>query len=168
MGMATICWITSAIVSTRFPCSPQLASARKRFGRWPLKTVVEVLRGALVNSRLQRQTVSLTGPEELCLSDAVRRVARVVDRQVFTFPAPVALHYVLAQVLEWTMKVPLVAKAQVRILSEDGVEPATPCDPLPDDLRPSQRFTEEQIRRGLPSAGAFGLRDLRGCASDDH
>ena len=133
-----------------------------------IEDLVEVLRAALVNSRLQRQTVSLTGPEELCLSDAVRRVARVVDRQVLTFPAPVALHYVLAQVLEWTMKVPLVAKAQVRILSEDGVEPATPCDPLPDDLRPSRRFTEDQIRRGLPSAGAFGLRDLRGCASDDH
>jgi NADH dehydrogenase len=66
-------------------------------------------------------------------------------------------------VCEWTMKVPLVAKAQVQILIEGVVEPATPCDPLPDDLVPVRRFTPDQIRSGLPEPGAFGLRDLRCC-----
>jgi len=60
-----------------------------------------------------------------------------------------------------TMKVPLVARAQVRILSEGVVEPAVPCDSLPTDLMPTRRFAEDQIRRGLPEPGAFGLHDLQ-------
>jgi uncharacterized protein YbjT (DUF2867 family) len=158
-------------LSHSFYTLPLLATVgfRKKAVR-PLavEDLVTVLRAALVEHRLQNQTVALTGPEELSLGEAVVRVARVVGRRVLTFPAPVALHYVLAQVLEWTMKVPLVAKAQVRILSEDGVEPATPCHPIPDDLRPSRRFTAEQIRNGLPLPGAFGLPDLRCCASHVH
>jgi hypothetical protein len=67
-------------------------------------------------------------------------------------------------VCERTMKIPLVARAQVRILSEGVVEPATKCDPLPADLMPVRRFTPEQIRGGLPEAGPFGLHDLRCCA----
>jgi hypothetical protein len=70
---------------------------------------------------------------------------------------------VLAQLFEWTMTVPLVAKAQVRILSE-GVEPGTHCDPLPVDLRPQREFVEPNIRGGLPLPGRFGLRDLRLCS----
>jgi len=63
------------------------------------------------------------------------------------------------------MKVPLVAKAQVRILSEGVTEAVQPVDLLPDDLKPSCKFTEEQIREGLPKPGAFGLSDLRCCLS---
>jgi NADH dehydrogenase len=63
------------------------------------------------------------------------------------------------------MKIPLVAKAQVRILSEGVTEPAQACDPLPIDLMPSRKFTEEQIRKGLPTPGPFGLADLRCCFS---
>jgi uncharacterized protein YbjT (DUF2867 family) len=155
-------------LSHSFYTFPVLATVgfRKRAVR-PLavEDLVSVLRAALVEHRLQNQTVALTGPEELSLGEAVLRVARVVDRRILTFPAPVALHYVLAQILEWTMKVPLVAKAQIRILSEDGVEPATPCDPVPNDLRPLRRFNPDQIRKGLPLPGAFGLRDLRCCGS---
>ena len=62
------------------------------------------------------------------------------------------------------MKVPLVARAQVRILSEGIVEPALSCDQLPYDLKPTRRFTEEQIRRGLPAPECFGVSDLRHCA----
>jgi hypothetical protein len=32
---------------------------------------------------------------------------------------------------------------------------------LPNDLMPRRRFTDEQIRAGLPEAGRFTLRDLR-------
>jgi hypothetical protein len=61
------------------------------------------------------------------------------------------------------MKIPLVARAQVRILSE-GVTDAVPLfDPLPPDLAPRLRFTDDQIRRGLPEPGRFGVRDLRRC-----
>jgi uncharacterized protein YbjT (DUF2867 family) len=127
--------------------------------------LVDVMRAALSHGRLAKQTIALTGPEQLYLSEAARRVAQVVHRRILIFPAPIWFHYCLAQLFEWTMKVPLVAKAQVRILSEGVVEPAIPCDPLPADLKPTRRFTEDQIRKGLPEPGAFGLADLRCCTS---
>jgi len=51
--------------------------------------------------------------------------------------------------------------AQLRILSEGVVEPLPACESLPDDLQPQRFFTDEQIRKGLPAAEAFGLKDLR-------
>jgi NADH dehydrogenase len=59
------------------------------------------------------------------------------------------------------MKVPMVSSAQVRILSEGVIEPAPFADELPEDLRPQTRFTDDEIRRGLPSPGPFGINDCR-------
>ena len=126
--------------------------------------LVNVLHAAVVNGRLTRRTIAITGAEELYLSDAARRVAAVLGRRIWIFRAPLWFHYALAKVCELTMKVPLVARAQVRILSEGVVEPAVECDPLPSDLMPVRRFTPEQIRGGLPEAGPFGVHDLRCCA----
>ena len=116
---------------------------------------------ATVSGRLSRETVAVTGAEELMLSEAVRRVARVVGRRVAVVAAPVWFHYALAQVTEWTMTVPLVAKAQVRMLSEGVVDVAPPANAVPADLAPKLRFTDEQIRKSLPEPGGFGLADLR-------
>jgi NADH dehydrogenase len=139
---------------------------RERFTRpLAIQDLVKVLRAAAVDGRLSRQTVAVVGAEELYLSEAVRRVAGVLGKPVLAFPAPIAMHYVLAQLFEWTMIVPLVTKAQVRILSEGVVEPAMHCDPLPADLMPQQKFTEANIRAGLPPPGRFGLKDLRVCSS---
>ena len=129
-----------------------------------VEDLVQILRSAMVEDHLARKTIAITGAEPLLLSDAARRVAAVLGRRIYIVPAPVWFQYILAQLFEWTMKVPLVAKAQVRILSEGVVEPATSCDPLPPDLIPKRRFTPEQIRSGLPEPGPFGLRDLRCCA----
>jgi NADH dehydrogenase len=148
-----------------FPLLAAVGLREKPIRPLAIDDLVQVLRAALVDGRLPRQTVAVAGTEELYLSDAARRVATVIHRKLFVLPAPVWFHYVLAQLFEWTMKVPLVARAQVRILSEGVVEPATPCDPLPPDLMPTRRFSEEQIRKGLPEPGAFGLSDLRCCAS---
>ena len=126
--------------------------------------LVRLLRAALVDARLTRQTIAITGAEELLLSEAARRMAYVLGRKIWILPAPLWFHYVLAQLCEWTMRVPLVAKAQVRILSEGVLEPATSCDPVPQDLLPVRYFTPDQIRNGLPARGAFGLHDLRCCA----
>jgi len=126
--------------------------------------LIHVLHAALVGGRLARQTIAITGAEELYLSDAARRVAEVLGRRIWIFPAPLWFHHALAMVCEATMKVPLVATAQVRILSEGVIEPATACDPMPADLLPVRRFTAEQIRGGLPEPGPFGVRDLRCCA----
>jgi nucleoside-diphosphate-sugar epimerase len=127
----------------------------------PIDDLISILRAALVDGRLSRETVAVLGAEELMLSEAVRRVARLIGRRVLVLPAPLFLHHLLARVFERTMKIPLVAIAQVRILSEGVVEALPAANTLPADLAPLLRFTEEQIRAGLPQPGAFGLRDLR-------
>jgi uncharacterized protein YbjT (DUF2867 family) len=129
-----------------------------------VEDLLTVLGAALVEGRLSRQTVPLTGAEELLLSEAARRVACVLGRRILIFPLPVWMHQLAARFFELTMKIPLVARAQVRILSEGVTEAAPPYDELPPDLAPRLRFTEEQIRRGLPEPGRFRLRDLRCCA----
>jgi uncharacterized protein YbjT (DUF2867 family) len=128
-----------------------------------VEDVVRVLRAALIESRLPRSTVRVLGPEQLDLSDAVRRVAGAVGQTPIFFPAPVTLHYALAVLCEAVMKIPLVSLAQVRILSEGIVEPAGPCEDLPSDLALATPFGSEEIRRRLPAPGPFGLADLRCC-----
>lgn len=147
-----------------FPVFAMVGFTEKKIRPLPVEDLVEILQAALIEGRLPRKTIAVTGAEELYLSDAVRRVAEVTGNHVSLVKAPIWFHYLLARVWELTMKVPLVAWAQVRILSEGVVEPAHPCDPLPDDLLPMRRFTGEQIRQGLPKPGRFGLRDLRCCA----
>jgi hypothetical protein len=63
------------------------------------------------------------------------------------------------------MTVPLISRAQVRILDEGIVEPLPAADDLPVDLRPATRFDEVSIRAGLPTPGGFGRADLRWCSS---
>jgi len=126
-----------------------------------VEDLVRVLVAALVEERLSRRTVAVLGPEELTLSEAVRRVARALGRGVLVLPAPLWTHRLLAVGFEATMTVPLVARAQVRMLQEGMTEPAPPCEELPEDLRPRLTFTVEQVRKGLPPPGPFGVRDLR-------
>jgi len=129
-----------------------------------VEDLVHVMRASLVDDRLKRQTIALLGPEEIHLSEAVRRVAEVVGKRPFLFPMPIKFHYLLARVFELTMKVPLTSLAQVRILAEGVATPGSPVVPVPYDLVPTRRFSAEQIRNGLPAPGAFGLGDLRSCA----
>jgi NADH dehydrogenase len=129
-----------------------------------VEDVARVLCAALVEGRLERETVAVLGPERMALGEAVRRVALVVGRRPLIVPAPVWLHVLLAWFLERTMVVPLVALAQVRILSEGIVESAPPCAVLPPDLLPTTPFGAAQIARGLPAPGGFGWRDCRWAA----
>jgi uncharacterized protein YbjT (DUF2867 family) len=147
-----------------FPFFAMVGFKEKGIRPLAIEDLVDVLRAALVEGRLTKQTVAVTGAEELYLSEAVRRVARVTGQKVRMVRAPVWFHYALARFWELTMKTPLVARAQVRILSEGVVESALACDPLPQDLLPVRQFTDDQIRKGLPAAGGFTLRDLRWCA----
>jgi NADH dehydrogenase len=125
--------------------------------------LMTIMAAAIDEDRLSPRTFAVTGPEELRLSDAVRRVAGVLGRRVFVIPLPIAIQYLLAHAFELTMKVPLVAVAQVRILSEGIVEPLPFGEPVPADLAPRRSFTDDQIRAGLPERGRFTLRDLRCC-----
>lgn len=116
---------------------------------------------AATHGRMTRETVAVTGAEELLLSEAFRRVGRVVGKRVWTTAAPVWAHLVLAQFFEWTMKVPLVAKAQVRMLAEGVVDSAPPASAAPDDVMPRTMFTDDEVTRALPEPGGFGWGDLR-------
>lgn len=126
----------------------------------PVDELVDVVLAALKGA-LPDQTVAVRGGETLLLSEAVRRVAHVVGRRVMVFPAPVPFHFALAQIAEWTMTVPLVAKAQVRMLAEGVTDAAPPAAELPAALRPRLPFDDRQIRAALPDPGPFGWSDLR-------
>lgn len=122
---------------------------------------VRVFEAALVEGRLPRMTVPLLGPTELTFDDVARRVAKVLGKRRLFVRAPIAFHYLLARVSEAVMSVPLVARAQVRILEEGLVEPACAPDALPDDLTPAIPFDESAIRGGLPDhLERFGRADL--------
>lgn len=144
-----------------FPIFLKVGFREKPIRPLAIEDLVEVLRASIVDGRLSRQTVAVTGAEEMLLSEAARRVGRVIGERPLILPAPVWMHAMLAHVWEWTMKVPLAASAQVRILSEGVVDAAPFADALPEDLAPRRRFTEELIRAGLPAPGRFGIADLR-------
>lgn len=116
---------------------------------------------AAAEGRIPEPTVAVMGAEELLLSDAVRRVARVASRKPVFIALPVWSIRALAQMTEWTMIVPLVAKAQARMLAEGVSEPLPWAPEVPVDIRPSSPFSEESIRAALPDAGRFGWADLR-------
>ena len=130
----------------------------------PIADFVDVVLAA-AQGRIAEPTVAVMGAEELTLGDAVRRVARVAGKRPLFVPLPVWAIRVLAQVTEWTMIVPLVAKAQARMLGE-GVSEALPWAPEPaEHLRPRHPFSDDSIRDALPAEGRFGWADLRvsGC-----
>jgi uncharacterized protein YbjT (DUF2867 family) len=147
-----------------FPVFGLVGFKEKSIRPLAVEDLVHVLRAALVDHRMKRQTVAVVGPEEIFLSEAVKRVAEVVGKQPLMVPLPVFCHRLLARAFELTMRIPLTSVAQVRILSEGVVESGSPVVPLPYDLVPTRRFTTDQIRGGLPKAGPFCVRDLRWCS----
>jgi NADH dehydrogenase len=147
-----------------FPVFGLVGLEEKSIRPLAVEDLVHVMRAALVDRRMKRQTIALVGPEEFYLSEAVRRVADVVGKQPLMIRLPIFFHQLLASFCEQTMRVPLVSLAQVRILSEGIVEPASPVVPLPYDLVPTRRFTIEQIRNGLPHPKPFCVGDLRWCS----
>lgn len=147
-----------------FPVFALVGMEEKTVRPLAVEDLVHLIRAALIDRRLKRQTVALTGPEEIYLSEAVRRVAEVVGRRPFMFPMPVWCHELLAYAFELTMKVPLTSRAQIRILSEGVVDPGSQVTPVPYDLVPTRRFTTDQIRNGLPEPGPFCVGDLRWCS----
>lgn len=125
----------------------------------PVDDATDVLLAA-VEGRIPDPTVAVMGADEVTLGEAIRRIARVAGRRPAYLPVPVWTIRVLAQLTEWLMVTPLVAKAQARMLSE-GVSEALPAAPEPPiGIRPSRPFSDERIREALPD-GRFTLADLR-------
>jgi len=125
----------------------------------PVDDAVEVLVAAL-EGRISEPTVAVMGADEVTLGEAIRRIARVAGRRPAYIPMPVWTIRVLAQLTEWLMVVPLVAKAQARMLAEGVSEAAPPAPEPPVGIRPHRPFSDERIRAALPE-GRFGLEDLR-------
>jgi NADH dehydrogenase len=150
-------------LSHAFHTFPFFAMLEKDQPTAPLavEDLVRVLEAAVKDPRLANRTIAVVGPERLPASHAIRRVAAVVGKQPPMVRLPVFVHMGLARLFEALMVVPLVARAQVRILSEDVTEVLPSADSLPEDLRPRLGFSEEQIRGGLPKPGRFGAADLR-------
>ena len=147
-----------------FPVFATVGLKEKSVRPLAIEDLVHVMRAALVDRRMKRQTVAVLGPEEIYLSEAVRRVAEVVGKRPLMFPLPVVCHQLMARFWELTMTIPLASVAQVRILSEGVVEPGSSVVPLPYDLVPTRRFTTDQIRSGLPEPRPFCAGDLRWCS----
>jgi len=148
-----------------FPVFALVGMTDQRIRPVAVEDVVCILQASLVGGKLSCQTIAVTGPEELTLAEAVQRVARVVGKSPVYIRMPLWFHYGLGWCLERVMKTPLVSTAQVRILSEEIIDALPACGTLPEDLRPRNRFTEKQIRHGLPERRGFGLRDIRYCAN---
>jgi uncharacterized protein YbjT (DUF2867 family) len=115
-----------------------------------VEDLVSVIRGALLEDRLAKQTVAVVGPEEFPFSTAARRIAKTMGKPfLVVLPFPVFAQRLLA----WAsgmLPAPLIAPAQVQMLADGISQPLPDSQPLPADLAPATRFTEEQIRRGLP------------------
>ena len=125
-----------------------------------VRDVVRILRESLLTSRLENRTFAVTGPQELSMRHVVERVAHVIGRRARIVPLPVRFHRMLAAVAELTMEIPLVSRAQVQMLTEGLCEPTGDVDPLPEDIRSTTRFTDDEIRAGLPAPGPFTCAHL--------
>ena len=147
-----------------FPIFALVGLKQKTVRPLAIEDLVYVMRAAIVDRRLKSQTIALLGAEEIYLSEAVRRVAEVIGKRPLMVRLPVWCHRLMAQVFEWTMKIPLASIAQIRILSEGVTQPASPVVPVPYDLVPTRRFTTDQIRNGLPAPESFCVNDLKLCS----
>lgn len=116
-----------------------------------VEDLVEVIRVALDENRFVRQTVAVLGPEEFPFSQAARRIAKAMGKpSLIVLPFPVFFHHILAFISERFMPKPLITKSQVQMLADGISQPTLESVPLPEELKPKTRFTEEQIRKGLP------------------
>ena len=94
-----------------FPIFGLVGFREKRVRPLSVDDVSRVLAASLVDPRLKNKTVAVTGPEELTLAQAVRRVASVAGKKPIFFRLPVLAHHLLAWLFERTMRIPLVSLA---------------------------------------------------------
>lgn len=136
----------------KMPIFAQVGLKEKNVRLLAVEDLVNVIRETLLDeTRLSRQTVAVTGPEEFPFSQAARRIAKALGKNIIVLPFPVFFHRILAFFSERFMPKPLITKSQVQMLA-DGISQSTPESiQLPDDMKPKILFTEEQIKKGLPN-----------------
>jgi NADH dehydrogenase len=115
-----------------------------------VEDLVTIIHAALTDDRLSNQTLAVVGPEEFPFSSAARRIAKAMGKPfLLVLPFPVFAQRLLAWVSA-RMPKPLISASQVQMLADGISIPLPDSQMLPKDLTPSTRFTEEQIRKGLP------------------
>lgn len=135
----------------RMPIFATVGIREKNVRLLAVEDVVDVIRVCLLDeSRFARQTVAVTGPEEFPFSQAAHRIAKAMDKSIIVLPFPILFQRVLAWFSEGFMPKPLVTKSQVQMLADGISQPTPEAIPLPEDMQPKIRFTEEQIKKGLP------------------
>ncbi|HEY2980938.1 MAG TPA: NAD(P)H-binding protein [Anaerolineales bacterium] len=113
--------------------------------------LVAIIRAALLEDRLSKQTVAVVGPDEFPISTAARRISKTLGKPfLIVLPFPVFAQRMLAWV-SGMMPTPLISDSQVQMLADGISVPLPDSRPLPDDLAPSTHFTEDEIRKGLPA-----------------
>ena len=116
------------------------------------KDLAVIMAEALTTETLNRKTCNVTGPEEMHLSEAVRRVAKVIGKRTLIANVPVPLMFAGAWLMEHLMKNSLVTVSQIRMLA-DGLSDcealSADTQPLPERLKPKTYFTLEQIQETL-------------------
>jgi NADH dehydrogenase len=116
-----------------------------------VEDLLTVIRAALMDDRLSNRTVAVVGPEEFPFSSAARRIAKAMGKPfLLVLPFPVFAQRLLAWVSA-RMPKPLISASQVQMLADGISVPLPDSEMLPADLSPTTRFTEEQIRKGLPA-----------------
>jgi uncharacterized protein YbjT (DUF2867 family) len=116
-----------------------------------VEDLVAVIRAALLEDRLSKQTLAVVGPEEFPFSTAARRIAKALGRPfLIVLPFPIVAQRLLAWV-SGMMPNPLVSASQIQMLADGISAPLPDSRALPENLAPATRFTEEQIRKGLPA-----------------
>jgi nucleoside-diphosphate-sugar epimerase len=114
--------------------------------------LVAVIRVAATDDRLSRQILVVTGPEELPFSTVARKIARAMGRPfLLVLPAPVLFQRMLAWFSQRFMARPLITPSQVDMLADGDAIAAPDLQELPADIKPNTLFSEEQIRKGLPT-----------------
>ncbi len=135
----------------RMPIFATVGMKEKTVRLLAVEDLVDVIRVCLLDeSRLSRQSVAVMGPEEFPFSQAARRIAKALGKSIIVLPFPVLFQRILAWFSEGFMPKPLVTKSQVQMLADGISKPTSESIPLPEDMQPKIRFTEEQIKKGLP------------------
>lgn len=132
---------------------PSVGLMEKKMSPIAVEDMVRIMIASLTDGRLSNQTCAVIGPEEITLSKAVKRTAKVMKKPVLIVPVPALAHYMIAAASEKSMRNPLTAFAQIRMLAEGISQPLADSEMLPSDLVPHKEFNEETIRAGLKEPG---------------
>ena len=145
------------------PVFPRIGFGERSIRPVAIDDVVDVLCAAIVDRRLSNSTVPIVGPEELSVSELVKRIGETIDRRPLFVPVPVRMLLLGSRIQEAVLETPLVTTAGVRMLAEGPTAPvpASICDPLPKDLQATRSFSPERIEAALPRKEPIGLDDIR-------